>query len=133
MAHSTLLPYGEDISIFVKVAYLSEIDHPRLAISINTPAGLLVHGVNTEMKATLVPQGKKGVTTIYSFSFKNTLGKGEYLVSLWLMSEENTGVYRLDTRESALTIESGGCVSFNGLVDISINIGAILKLEFDLG
>ncbi len=121
------LPFGEEINILVKVAYDSEISQPRLAISINTPTGLLVHGVNTDMKATLVPQGKKGANSIYCFTFHNILAKGEYLISLWLMSEEITGVYRLDTRESVLVLESPGSGKFNGLIDLDVNFSQFCK------
>lgn len=124
-AQSTHLPFGEDINLFIKVAYHSKISCPRLAININTPPGVLIHGVNTDMKTTLVPQGENGMTAIYCFTFRNILGKGEYLISLWLMSEEITGVYRLDTRESVLALESPGSSKFNGLVDLGVKFSQL--------
>jgi lipopolysaccharide transport system ATP-binding protein len=118
--HNAQLPFAEDISLFVKVLYRADINRPRLAISLNTPAGLLVSGVNTDMKAIEVPPAKHGATAIYCFTFKNILAKGEYLVSLWLMSEEMARTYRLDTRESVLILESSGSSGFNGLVNLDV-------------
>jgi lipopolysaccharide transport system ATP-binding protein len=123
---NALLPFGEDIIFYLKVIYSDGILRPRLAININTLAGGLVYGVNTHMTALAVPAAKAGEITVYSFSFRNNLGKGSYLVSFWLMSEEITGVYRVDARESALIIESKGSASFNGLIDLNAKYGCLI-------
>jgi lipopolysaccharide transport system ATP-binding protein len=112
----------KNISIYIKVFYKDEILKPRLAISIATPTGVLLHGTNTEMKNCFVQPGRKGGVAVYSYSFRNVLAKGSYVFSLWLMSEEADGVFRLDTRESAIILESLGTGKFNGLFDMDINI-----------
>lgn len=126
---SALLPFGKKIFFYIKVDYENEIPRPRLAVSINTLAGILIYGANTDMATLTVPHAKSGDTAIYYFSFENTLGKGSYLVSFWLMSEELTGIYRVDTRESALIIESQGDISFNGLVNLDVQYGYLINRE----
>lgn len=116
------LSFLKSISIYIKVFYRENILKPRLAISISTPAGILLHGTNTEMNRFIVSSGQKGEVEIYGFSFRNVLAKGNYVFSLWLMSEEMDKVYRLDTRESAIILESLGSEKFNGLFDMDINI-----------
>jgi hypothetical protein len=74
------------------------------------------------MKNCFVQPGRKGGVAVYSYSFRNVLAKGSYVFSLWLMSEEADGVFRLDTRESAIILESLGTGKFNGLFDMDINI-----------
>jgi lipopolysaccharide transport system ATP-binding protein len=122
-----ILPFGAIISFYIKVKYYNEIPRPRLAISIQTLAGILVCGGNTDMASLNVPPSIAGCTEIYYFSFKNNLGNGSYLASFWLMSDEPTGVFRVDTRESALILESKGDVSFNGLVNLEIQFGRLTK------
>jgi len=123
---NALLPFGEDIVFYLKVFYSADIARPRLAVSVNTLTGGLVYGVNTDMSAISVPSGKMGETSVYRFSFKNNLGKGCYLVSFWLMSEEAMGIHRLDSRESTLIIESNGDVSFNGLINLNAQYGCLI-------
>jgi homopolymeric O-antigen transport system ATP-binding protein len=120
---NTLLPFGENIIFYLKVIYHEDIMQPRLAVSINTPAGVLVYGANTDMAALNVPSAKHGDIVTYYFMFKNNLGSGSYLVSFWLMSEEVTGIFRVDTRESAVVIESKGDTSYNGLFNINAKFG----------
>lgn len=115
----------KNISIYVKVFYKDDILKPRLAISIATPTGILLHGTNTGMKNFFVQPGRKGGVAVYSYSFRNVLAKGSYIFSLWLISEEADGVYRLDTRESAIILESLGTDRFNGLFDMEINISQL--------
>lgn len=129
---SASLPFGKKIVFYVRADYESEIHRPRLAVNINTPAGVLIYGANTDMAALSVPSARSGDTVIYYLSFTNTLGKGSYLVSFWLMSEEVTGIYRIDARESALIIESKGDSSFNGLVNLDAQYGCLVNREESL-
>lgn len=110
-----------DIFIYAKVVYREVVRKPRLAISVSTPTGILLYGTNTEMKSLFVSSGQKDGVVVYGFSFKNVLANGSYVFSLWLMSDEIEGVFRLDTRESAIILESFGNKHFNGLFDLDIN------------
>lgn len=123
---NTLLPFAEDIIFYLKVIYSDDILYPRLAVNISTPAGVLVYGANTDMAALNVPSAKQGDVMTYYFMFKNNLGRGNYFVSFWLMSEELTGVYRVDVREGAVMIESTGDISFNGMVNINAKYGCLI-------
>lgn len=116
------LVFYNEISIYIKVFYEVDTPKPRLAISISTPTGILLYGANTSMMQLSVPQGEKGKTEIYSYSFKNKLAKGSYILSLWLMSDEPMGTHRLDTRESSLILESEGSETFNGIFDMNVEI-----------
>jgi lipopolysaccharide transport system ATP-binding protein len=129
---SASLPFGKEIFFYFRADYESEIPRPRLAVSINTLAGVLIYGANTDMAALSVPSARSGDTAIYYFSFMNSLGKGSYLVSFWLLSEEVTGIYRIDARESALIIESNGYSSFNGLVNLEAQYGCLVNREESL-
>lgn len=121
------MDFLKNISILVKVFYREAVLRPRLAISIVTPAGTLLHGTNTEMKNVCVQPGRKGELEVYSFSFRNILAKGSYVFSLWLMSEESEGVFRLDTREGAIILVSFGSKGFNGLFEMDLDFSLLQK------
>ncbi len=107
------------VDVFLKVRFLDDVPAPRVAISFQTPEGVLVYGVNTRMQSLEVPPGAAGEARTFRFSFVNRLAPGSYLVSLWLMAEEIAAPLRLDTRESVLAIESVGNAPFNGLCDLT--------------
>ena len=116
---------GDLLDIFLKINFTKAVSHPRVAISINTPTGLLVHGVNSRMKGIDVPAANAHDMRVFKFSFANRLSPGEYLISFWLMEEEISGPVRLDTRESMLIIENIGLPTFNGLIDLDISFSEI--------
>lgn len=122
IAQTSQLAFMEEISIYIKVLYGVDVSAPRLAISIATPTGMLLYGSNTELKSLFVPPVQKDDLEIYCFSFKNILSKGNYVIGLWLMSEQIDGVYRMDTRECSIILESFGCEKFNGLFDMDVKI-----------
>lgn len=116
---------GAQVDIYMKTNFSKAVSHPRVAISINTPTGLLVHGVNSKMKHLKVPAAKSHDMRVFKFSFANRLSPGEYLISFWLMEEEISGPVRLDTRESMLILESIGLPTFNGLFDLDVDFSEI--------
>lgn len=122
-----IMGFRTNISILVKVFYRETVLRPRLAISIATPTGMLLHGTNTEMKNVCVQSCQKGELVVYGYSFRNIMGKGSYVVSLWLMSEETEGVFRLDTREGAIILESSGSKIFNGLFELDVDFSVLQK------
>lgn len=127
MCNNDQIGFLKHISILAKVFYRDAVSRPRLAISIGTPAGVLLHGTNTEMKRISAPSGQKGELVVYGFSFRNVLAKGNYVFSLWLMSEETEGVFRLDTREGAIILESFGSKNFNGLFEMDMAFSVLQK------
>lgn len=122
-----IMGFRTNVSILVKVFYRETVLRPRLAISIATPTGMLLHGTNTEMKNVCVQSCQKGELVVYGYSFRNIMGKGSYVVSLWLMSEETEGVFRLDTREGAIILESSGSKIFNGLFELDVDFSVLQK------
>lgn len=117
-----VLDFQQEISIYFKVFYEKEIPRPRFAFTISTLTGVLVYDVNTVMKGFIVPAGLAGQTTVYRFAFKNLLAKGNYVLSLWLVEEHMDDVYRVDSRESSIILESRGSDTFQGLVDLNASI-----------
>lgn len=116
------LGFLDEVSLYVKVFYGEQVRRPRIAFTISTLAGILIYDVNTEMKGYFAPSGRPGETAVYRLSFKNILSKGSYVISLWLMAEQMDGIYRLDTRESSIIVESLGSDTFRGLVDLAAGI-----------
>lgn len=125
MINTPQLGFLDEVAIYIKVFFGDEVPKPRLAITISTLSGVLLCDINTAMKGFFVPHGQKGEMAIYGFSFKNVLSKGAYVFSLWLVSEEMDGVYRLDSRENSIILESLGSEKFNGLFDMNINISQL--------
>lgn len=118
-------PFGAETELYLKVRFDAPVEHPRVALSFQTPQGLRLYGSNTDMQLVKLPAGAAGDVQVFRIVFRNILGPGHYFLSLWVMENRAADAARLDVRESAIELVVGGMVSFNGYVDLNIGIDKV--------
>ncbi len=109
---------GAAVDIMIRVLFKRDVESPRVSISLRSPNGLLICGVNTSIHGLDVPRAYAGETRVFRFSFINKLGPGDYMLSFGVVDKGIANPIKLDVRESIAVLSSRGTPSFNGIVNL---------------
>ncbi len=112
---------GQELGIRFLVVFHREIKRPTFAISISTPDGVTLFGVNSRdlTNLTSVPHFCSGSIAEAGFRLSLHLGRGDYIVSLSVSEEVNGHLEPLDRRYDAIQIAIDNPLNQRGFVDLS--------------
>ena len=117
----------DNLDIYIKIASLSEVKNPRVAISLHTPTGTLIYGTNSSRLGIKIDKFDGGEIYIFRFSLNNKLHPGSYLMSFFLHDDNPANPASLDVRQSIAILEVTNVSQFNGLVDLKAKVFQIDK------
>lgn len=121
-SETTSLGTGDAVSLFLRVAFFADVDRPIFGLTIKTPDGVEISG-NNSRDETFLPRFRArrgGDETIVRFDFRCTLNSGEYLLSVGVAEETETGVVPLDRRYDSIHVTVVNTRKAFGLVDLGI-------------
>jgi len=113
---------GDAVSLYLRVAFLSDIERPIFGLTIKTPDGVEVSG-NNSRDGEFFSQFRSHVAgddVIVRFDFRCALNAGEYLLSVGVAEETEAGVSPLDRRYDSIHIAVVNTRKAFGLVDLDI-------------
>lgn len=112
---------GQELNLRFWVVFHREITHPTFAISISTPDGVTLFGVNSRdlVSSASDPQFCSGDIAEADFRLSLHLGRGDYIISLSVSEEVNGHLEPLDRRYDAIQILIDNPLDQRGFVDFS--------------
>ena len=118
------LTTGDWVSLCVRTVFFADIACPIFGLTVKTPDGVEISGNNSRDAAffTEFTPRRAGEEVIVRFDFHCVLNGGDYLLSVGIAEETNTGVIPLDRRYDSIHITVLNARRAFGLVDLGIKI-----------
>jgi lipopolysaccharide transport system ATP-binding protein len=110
---------GEALSLLVRVAFLSEVEHPNLGITLKTKDGLIVFGTNAYWLGDYLSSRRAGSEATYRVTVHARLGSGDWFLTVALASR--TDVLH-DSREGVLHFRYAARKPAQGLAEFPTKI-----------
>jgi lipopolysaccharide transport system ATP-binding protein len=114
---------GDRVSLFVKVKVNQALQSPIFGVTVKTKEGITVHGSNTELVATDLPEFLPQSVHLLRVGLDLCVGPGDYFVSLGIVTRDPaTGdVVPHDRRYDAIHIRVDHTATFYGLCDLKMS------------
>lgn len=124
--YPTAYRVGEEITLVLSVAFLSNVILPILGITIKTKEGVTVFGINSDTLEFRDFQslGQAGSVVLIGARFTCRLASGDYFISLGIASRQAEGIVPHDRRYDSIHIQIGPEDRFFGLVDLDLQLSA---------
>lgn len=125
-SYPTAYRVGEEITLVLSVAFLSNVILPILGITIKTREGVTVFGVNSDTLEFRDFQslGQAGTVVLIRARFTCRLASGDYFISLGIASRQAEDILPHDRRYDSIHIQIGPEERFFGLVDLDLQLSA---------
>lgn len=117
---------GQEITLVLTVAFLSEVVRPILGITIKTREGMTVFGVNSETLDFVDFQslGQAGTVVRIGARFTCRLASGDYFISLGIASRQAEEIVPHDRRYDSIHVQVSPEFRFFGIVDLDLHLSA---------
>jgi ABC-type polysaccharide/polyol phosphate transport system ATPase subunit len=116
----TLSP-GIMAELILNISFLNDINEPIYGLSIKSPKGDIIFSINSRqlLGPSGVPPQKKGDQLKICFSFVPFLDAGNYLISVGIASDTDSGIQPHDRRYDSISLKIGHPITSEG--DIAMN------------
>lgn len=113
---------GSRVAVYLRVAFLADVDRPIFGITFKTADGVEIAGANSRDSAPYreFPSCRSGEEVTVRFNFRCALNAGQYLVSVGVARDDGDTVVPLDRRYDAIVITVVSPVKIFGLANLDI-------------
>jgi lipopolysaccharide transport system ATP-binding protein len=118
------LTTGDAASLYLRVAFRSDIERPIFGLTIKTPDGVEVSGNNSrdgEFPAQFTSR-RAGDEAVVKFDFQCSLNSGEYLLSVGVVEETGSEIVPLDRRYDSIHVTVINTRTAFGVVDLGVRV-----------
>lgn len=91
----------EQMTLYVKIAYRTDLEEPHLGWAMTTREGMLITGTNTLLCGVKLPPVRSGDICIYAIKFQTSLNSGDYFLNIGANRWSGDWVF-LDVRRSVI-------------------------------
>jgi lipopolysaccharide transport system ATP-binding protein len=95
-----VVPFACDLSIFMKLHFVEDVDNVSVGFAIVSKDGVYVHGSNLHMQREPLLSGKAGETLLVRFDWSPKLVGGDYFLNLGCNQVDERSDFFLDVRRS---------------------------------